>query len=159
MKICFVCQGNIIRSPLAENVFNHLTQEMGLDGKYQVASAGTSAYHVGEEPDPRMQRVAKEKGLIYSGRAKQFHPDDFKHFDLIIAMDRANRGALQGWASNPDQVDKIRLMREFDPEGGAELDVPDPYYGGVNGFYTTFDIIYRSCVGLLRELEGERDSP
>ncbi len=159
MKICFVCQGNIIRSPLAENVFKQLTSEKGIEDNYQVSSAGTSAYHVGEEPDSRMRQIAREKGLIYSGRAKQFRQNDFGHFDLIVAMDKANRRALQGWAATTDQARKIHLMREYDPQGGEDLDVPDPYYGGIEGFNTTFEIVYRACVGLLKELESDPDSP
>lgn len=159
MKICFVCQGNIIRSPLAENIFIQLASEKGIGDNYQVGSAGTSAYHVGEEPDSRMRQIAREKGLIYTGRAKQFRRDDFGRFDLIVALDKANRRILQDWAVTSDQAKKIHLMREYDPQGGEDLDVPDPYYGGIDGFTTTFEIVYRSCVGLLKELEGDQNSP
>ena len=159
MKICFVCQGNIIRSPLAENIFKQLASEKRIEDNYQVGSAGTSAYHVGEEPDSRMRQIARENGLIYTGRAKQFRRDDFGRFDLIVALDKANRRILQDWAATTDQAKKIHLMREYDPQGGEDLDVPDPYYGGIDGFTTTFEIVYRSCVGLLKELEGDQDSP
>ena len=157
MKIFFVCQGNIIRSPLAENIFKHLASEEGLEKKYDVGSAGTSAYHVGEEPDSRMRKIARERGFVYSGRATQFRRDDFQKYDLIIAMDMANRRILESWASTEEELKKIRLMREFDPEGGTDLDVPDPYYGGIDGFSITFDIVYRSCEGLLEALESDQN--
>ena len=155
MKICFVCQGNIIRSPLAENIFRSLVQGQNLDEKYYLVSAGTSAYHVGDPPDSRMRKVANQRGYKYSGQAKQFRQQDLDLFDLIIAMDRANKRYLSSLAENPTQEGKIRLMREFDHLTSADLDVPDPYYGGPEGFERTFDIILRSCRGLLEELEGK----
>jgi len=154
MRICFVCQGNIIRSPLAEHIFLQLADEKGVIEKYMVDSAGTIAYHTGERPDRRMRQVAAERGLAYSGSAKQFKRDDFSRFDLIIAMDKANRQSLQSWTTTTEQDNKIHLMREFDPQGGSSLDVPDPYYGGPDGFISTFEIVKRSCEGLLEELEG-----
>ncbi len=159
MRICFVCQGNIIRSPLAEHIFLQLADEKGVVDKYLVDSAGTIAYHAGERPDRRMRQVAAERGLMYSGRAKQFKRDDFARFDLIIAMDKANRQSLQSWTVTTEQDNKIRLMCEFDPQGGPNLDVPDPYYGGPDGFISTFEIVKRSCEGLMEELEGGQYSP
>ncbi len=159
MRICFVCQGNIIRSPLAEHLFLQLAVEKRVVDKYMVDSAGTIAYHTGERPDRRMRQVAAERGLVYSGSAKQFKRDDFTRFDLIIAMDKANRQSLQGWTVTTEQDNKIRLMREFDPQGGPNLDVPDPYYGGPDGFISTFEIVKRSCEGVMEELEGGQYSP
>jgi len=159
MRICFVCQGNIIRSPLAEHIFLQLADEKGVVDKYLVDSAGTIAYHTGERPDKRMRQVAAERGLVYSGRAKQFKRDDFTRFDLIIAMDKANRQSLQNWTVTTEQDNKIHLMREFDSQGGPNLDVPDPYYGGPDGFISTYEIVKRSCEGLMEELEGGQYSP
>ena len=159
MRICFVCQGNIIRSPLAEHIFLQLADKKGVVDKYLVDSAGTIAYHAGERPDKRMRQVAAERGLVYSGRAKQFTRDDFARFDLIIAMDKANRQSLQGWTVTAEQDNKIHLMREFDSQDGSNLDVPDPYYGGPDGFISTFEIVKRSCEGLMEELEGGQYSP
>ena len=155
MRIIFVCQGNIIRSPLAENMFSHLARERGVEEKYQLDSAGTSAYHVGEPPDYRMRQVAKNKGFEYTGRAKQFWAADFDQFDLVIAMDKANQSYLERKALSEEQSSKIHLMREYDPEGKPDLDVPDPYYGGLDGFEVTFEIVKRSCQGLLEALESE----
>jgi protein-tyrosine phosphatase len=154
MRICFVCEGNIIRSPLAKNLFQHLAEEEGVAEKYQLDSAGTSAYHVGERPDSRMRQVARERGYEYTGRSRQFHREEIGDFDLILAMDRKNYRILKSWTRTPGDEGKIHLMREFDPLAGEALDVPDPYYGGMEGFKTTFDIIKRSCVGLFSELES-----
>lgn len=152
-RICFVCLGNIVRSPLAENMFRHLAEQASLGHKYQVDSAGTSGYHVGEQPDRRMRRVAAEHGFTYNGRARQFKQRDFENFDLVIAMDTSNRSNLEFIA--PDQADreKIHLMREFDPQGNPNAPVPDPYYGGIDGFEEVFQIVKRSCQGLLDALE------
>jgi len=155
MRICFVCQGNIIRSPLAKSIFLQLAEKKGVENLYEVDSAGTIAYHAGERPDSRMREVAAERGLVYSGRARQFTEDDFDQFDLIIAMDKENKRSLLSWAVSSEQGDKIHLMREFDPEAGKNLNVPDPYYGGPGGFISTFDIIKRACEGLMKELDGE----
>ena len=103
MKICFVCQGNIIRSPLAENLFRNLVQKSELDSKYELDSAGTSAYHAGEPPDLRMRKVALGKGYEYSGRARQFKREDLDRFDLIIVMDRSNQRNLQDLVQAADQ--------------------------------------------------------
>jgi protein-tyrosine phosphatase len=158
MKICFVCQGNIIRSPLAENLFRHLIEERDLAGRYVLDSAGTSAYHVGEKPDSRMRQVARERGFEYTGSARQFSRDEFGNHDLIIAMDKANLRILKSWVKNPEDRKKIHLMREFDPQGGIDLDVPDPYYGGIDGFKTTYEIVERTCRALLEALEGDAGS-
>lgn len=156
-RLCFVCLGNIIRSPLSEHVFRQQAKERGVDQKYVVDSAGTASYHVGEPPDARMRRVAAGHGLEYSGRARQFQAEDFDRFDLIVAMDSSNRRQLQHLAPDAESRKKIRLMREFDPEGDAEDAVPDPYYGGIDGFETTYQIVVRSVQGLLDSLE-EGDS-
>lgn len=157
-RICFVCLGNIVRSPLAENMFRHHAENQGLAANYAVDSAGTSAYHVGEQPDSRMREVARKRGLEYSGSARQFQPEDFEQFDLIIAMDQDNRRQLQKLAASPEQEKKIRLMREFDPQAGGDQGVPDPYYGGIQGFERVYDIIHRSTKELLKKLEEDGSS-
>jgi protein-tyrosine phosphatase len=159
MRIIFVCQGNIIRSPLAENIFQHLAQELGVLDKYELDSGGTSAYHVGEPPDRRMRQVASENGFEYTGEAKQFWAEDFDRFDLVIAMDKSNQRYLEMKSFTEEQRSKIRLIREYDPQGGGGLDVPDPYYGGLDGFEKTFEIVKRSCQGLLEALESEKGTP
>ena len=152
-RIMFVCQGNIIRSPLAEHMFRHLAEQSGVGDQYHVRSSGTSSYHVGEPPDSRMRRVAAERGFQYTGQAQQFSIMDFDDYDLIIAMDRENLNILKRLAHTDEELAKLRTMRTYDPEGDPSQSVPDPYYGGINGFGTTFDIVARSCQGLLDVLE------
>jgi protein-tyrosine phosphatase len=153
-RICFVCLGNIVRSPLAEHMFRHQAEQAGVGYKYEVESAGTSAWHVGEQPDARMQRVAASYGLRYDGRARQFQRDDLDRYDLIIAMDRDNRATLASMARTPEQRTRIRLLREFDPQGDNHAAVPDPYYGGIDGFERTYAIVERAVQGLLQVLEN-----
>lgn len=152
-RILFVCLGNIVRSPLAENLFRHLAEESGLDGKYETDSAGTAAYHVGESPDRRMRQVAAARGLEYDGSGRQVAGRDFDEFDLVIAMDTNNYADLISIAPPAGQT-KVRLMREFDPEAQGEQSVPDPYYGGIDGFEHVYDLIERSCRNLLERLEA-----
>lgn len=157
-RILFVCLGNIVRSPLAENLFAHLAGQAEVGESYEVDSAGTSGYHVGERPDRRMRQVAAKHGLRYDGRARQVRQGDLDDFDLVVAMDSSNRSQLLSMARTPEQQEKIRLMREFDPKGGPNAGVPDPYYGGIDGFEETYGIVARACQGLLEAIEsGELD--
>ena len=155
-RICFVCLGNVVRSPLAENMFLHLAEQAGVADWYEVDSAGIGAWHIGEPPDARMRRVAARHGFNYNGRARQFQARDLDRFDLILAMDAENREDLLAQARTPEQRQKIRLLREFDPQGGPRAAVPDPYYGGIDGFEEVYRIVERSVRGLLEALEGER---
>jgi protein-tyrosine phosphatase len=153
LRICFVCLGNIVRSPLAESLFKHIAENAGVSHKYAVDSAGTGAYHVGERPDSRMRSVAAQHGFKYDGRARQFQQHDFDRFDLIVAMDSNNRSDLMRMARTMQQQEKVHLLREFDPYGGGNAAVPDPYYGGMDGFEEVYQIVERSCEGLLASLE------
>jgi len=152
-RLLFVCLGNIIRSPLAENLFRFQAERARVDGRYSVDSAGTDAWHVGESPDPRMQKTAESHGVNNNGAARQVRESDFDEFDWILAMDDGNRRELLDMAGSPEKQAKVRLMREFDPEQG-DPDVPDPYYGGAEGFETTYRIVERSVRGLLEALEA-----
>ena len=153
IRICFVCLGNIVRSPLAEGLFKEQARQRGVEHKYRVDSAGTSAWHVGEPPDWRMRRVASRHGLNYDGAARQIRRDDFRKFDLIIAMDAHNRDDLLAICDNPEDRQNIHLLREYDPLGEAESSVPDPYYGGMDGFEEVYRIVARSIQGLIDHLE------
>jgi protein-tyrosine phosphatase len=153
-KILFVCMGNIVRSPLAENLFRQRAGQRGLDGRYQVDSAGTSSYHVGQVPDDRMRQTASRHGLDYTGRSRQVTPRDLETFDLIVALDSENYEDLRALADRMGINPEIRRLREFDREGDGALDVPDPYYGGQVGFEETFNIISRAVDGLMESLEG-----
>jgi protein-tyrosine phosphatase len=152
-RICFICLGNIIRSPLAENLFKHLASQAGAGEKYEVSSAGMDDWHVGEPPDDRMRRVAARRGLVYNGRARQFQRRDFDRYDLIVAMDLENRKALLDLARSDQDREKIHLLREYDPHGGPNIPVPDPYYGGPSGFDEVYTVIERSVRGLFENLE------
>jgi protein-tyrosine phosphatase len=154
-RILFVCLGNICRSPLAEGVFRHLAAERGLDGRYQVDSAGTGAWHVGEPPDRRSLAVAHRKGVPLEGRARQVEDRDFEDFHLLIAMDRENLRNLERLRDRSGGGTPLRLLREFDPHADdGDLEVPDPYYGGPDGFDRVFEMIHRSCDSLLDALES-----
>lgn len=158
LRILFVCLGNIIRSPLAEALFQHLAQTRGVAHKYLVDSAGLGPWHVGEPADVRMRRVAARHGIHYDDhRARLFRPDDLETFDLILVMDHENWAHIMSYASlNPRYRQKIHFLREFDPEAGKDLDVPDPYYDGEEHFEDVFYIIKRSVEGLLEALETGR---
>jgi protein-tyrosine phosphatase len=151
--LLFVCMGNICRSPLAEGIFSHLVRERGKDFRYRLDSAGIGDWHAGQAADPRSQAVAKKHGIILAGRARQIAAEDFAAFDWILAMDKQNRRDLLALAPE-DQAGKIRLIREFDADGGPEAEVPDPYYGGQQGFDRVFSMLQRSCLRLFELLEG-----
>lgn len=151
-KICFVCLGNICRSPTAEGVFQHLVRKRGLDPYFEIDSAGTSAYHVGESANSKSQRTAKKYGIKLRSRARQLEVKDLDYYDLILAMDRENLSNIKQ-ISNGSHEDKIGLLRNFDPKPGNG-EVPDPYYGGLNGFENVFQIVKRSSENLLNKLEA-----
>jgi protein-tyrosine phosphatase len=154
-RVLFVCLGNICRSPLAEGVFQNLVRVRGLERHYQVDSAGTGSWHVGEQADRRSIDVARRNGVALGSRARQVHALDFSHFDYVIAMDRQNLADLRTLAGRHGGDAKIHLLREFDPEPG-DHQVPDPYYGGPEGFDDVFAMVHRACSALLEHLEGER---
>lgn len=151
-KIVFVCLGNICRSPTAEGIFQHLVKERGLESYFYIDSAGTSAYHIGEPANSKSRQVAERHGVELRSRARRFEEGDLEEFDLILAMDRENYDNLKQLDSNGRYSDKILLMRDFDPQPG-DGEVPDPYYGGMDGFQHVFEVLRRSCNELLNELE------
>ena len=127
----------------------------GLDGDLLVESAGTGAWHVGEPSDRRAIAEARRRGIAMEGRARQFTPADFARVDLVLAMDRRNAADLRRIAPTREDRAKIRLLREFDPSAaGGDLDVPDPYFGGPDGFADVFDMVERACAGLLEHLRA-----
>lgn len=147
-KVLFVCLGNICRSPLGEGIMTHIASQEQIE--LQVDSAGTSAYHVGEAPDRRSIIVAHDHHIdISKQKSRQVQASDFFEFDFIIAMDRSNLTHLYDMEPKNSNA-ALHALREFDLESD-DLDVPDPYYGGVDGFQTCYDMIYRSCLNFAKE--------
>lgn len=153
-KILFVCLGNICRSPTAEGVFRKLVAERGWQDRFEIDSAGTGSWHVGHPPDERMTRAAHSAGYTLEGQARAVRTEDFSDFDHIFAMDASNLETLRQRAPQEEHA-KIRLFRDADPEGPG-LDVPDPYYGGPEGFVEVVRIVERTSKALVEELGGIR---
>jgi len=149
-RVLFVCSGNICRSPLAEAIFKSLAHEAGLAARFVVDSAGTHGYHEGDRADPRTRQVGRRHGLEVDSIARPVVDSDFDRFDLIIAMDRGHRRELSARAGAGPAA-RIRMMREFDA-GADSPDVPDPYYGGEDGFEAMYAILTPACAGLLESL-------
>lgn len=149
MRILMVCLGNICRSPLAEGILKHKARQHNLN--WWIDSAGTSAWHVGELPDPRTIEVARRFGIdITDQRARQISLNDFEQFDLIFAMDRQNLRDLREMAPSLQQKQKIRLLLDV-LYPGQEREVPDPYYGGIEGFVEVFRLIERACDQIIAQ--------
>jgi protein-tyrosine phosphatase len=155
MRICFVCTGNICRSPIAEQVMRERLVEAGLAGLVSVDSAGTGSWYEGDPADERAVRVLREAGYGSEHVARQFHPEWFRRLDLVIALDQGHERALRRLARTPEEAAKIRLLRSYDPASGAgDLDVPDPYYGDESGFEEVLRLCEAGCGGLLAEVRS-----
>ncbi|MCH9692945.1 MAG: low molecular weight phosphotyrosine protein phosphatase [Gammaproteobacteria bacterium] len=149
-SVLFVCMGNICRSPTAEGVFRHFVNEAGLAEQFDIDSAGTHAYHVGEPPDRRAVAAAERRGMSLADIfARRVSDADFERFDLIIAMDTDNKQRLIDKAGN-EHAAKVRLFLEY--AKGPEAEVPDPYYGGAAGFERVLDLVEAASQGLLATL-------
>jgi low molecular weight protein-tyrosine phosphatase len=152
MRILFICMGNICRSPTAEGVMRALLREEGLEDAIEIDSAGTGGWHAGDPPDSRATAAAARRGITLDGAARQVTPGDFERFDLLLAMDRENLRHVLAMAPDAQAREKVRLLREFDPAARGDLDVPDPYYGGTDGFDDVLDLVEAACRGLLEEV-------
>jgi protein-tyrosine phosphatase len=156
VRVCFVCLGNICRSPTAEAVFRDLVTRAGLSGHIEIDSAGTGDWHVGHPPDRRSAAAAAKRGITLTGRARQFERSDWERFDYVLAMDQSNYDDLR--RSGPAAVveRKLRLLRSFDPASPPGASVPDPYYTE-DGFDEVIDLCLAACTELLahiREAHG-----
>ncbi|UTW08392.1 low molecular weight protein-tyrosine-phosphatase [Pseudomonas benzenivorans] len=152
MRVLFVCLGNICRSPTAEGVFRHKLREAGLEARVEVDSAGTGDWHVGKAPDTRTRLAAQRRGYDLSAlRARQVALDDFSRFDLILAMDGSNLSHLQRLRPPGGAAELDLLLRRYQL---ALDEVPDPYYGGEDGFEQVLDLIEQASDALLCELKG-----
>jgi protein-tyrosine phosphatase len=156
MRVLFVCLGNICRSPTAEGVFRHHVREAGLEDRIHVDSAGTGGWHAGKPPDERATAAARRRGIALEGSARQVTPRDFDDHDLLLVADAENHAALRRIAPDEQARAKVRYLREFDPASRArgDLDVPDPYYGGADGFDHVLDLVEAASRGLLAELSA-----
>ncbi|MEV6962647.1 low molecular weight protein-tyrosine-phosphatase [Streptomyces sp. NPDC051207] len=159
-RVCFVCTGNICRSPMAESVFRARVEEAGLDGLVEVGSAGTDGWHEGESADPRTVAVLAEHGYGIAHTARRFEASWFSRFDLVLALDTDHLKALRRLAPTERDARKVRLLRSYDPAADhAGLDVPDPYYGGMAGFEECLEMVEAASDGLLaavrEQVEGQ----
>ncbi len=155
-QLLFVCLGNICRSPSAENIMNHLIAQANLSDRIICDSAGTSSYHIGSPPDRRMTLAASQRGIELKGQARQFSRNDFEKFDLILAMDQDNYDHLIYLDPANKYRDKIKLMCEFCRHHSLK-EVPDPYYGGPEGFNQVIDLLLDACEGLLESIIQEQN--
>lgn len=160
VRVCFVCSGNICRSPTAEVVFTRLAEQRGLGDRVVASSAGTGGWHVGDDMDERSRATLEAAGYAWPRHeARQFTADDFDDVDLVIALDAGHLAQLRGLADDTDDPaaarDRIAMLRQWDPEADpSDRDVADPYYGGSRGFSDVLAQVERSCAGLLDELAG-----
>ncbi len=155
-RLLFVCLGNICRSPAGENVMKHLLAAEGLDARFEVDSAGTAGYHIGSPPDRRMAAAAKARGIPMKGRARQARAEDFEQFDWLFAMDASNLADLEALrrrcrAPQARLVPFCRLCEEH-----PHTEVPDPYYGGPEGFEEVLDLLEDGCSAFLRRWREDR---
>jgi protein-tyrosine phosphatase len=162
-RVCFVCSGNICRSPVAEAVLRHRLADAGIDGLVEVDSAGTGGWHVGQDADPRALESLTRRGYHLAHVARQFDVAWFAERDLVLALDRGHLRELLRLAPDEEAADKVRLLRSFDPAlddaPESALDVPDPYYGGREGFDLVLDQVEAAVAGLLDHLRGELEVP
>jgi protein-tyrosine phosphatase len=153
MRILFVCLGNICRSPTAEATMRRLVAEAGLEDEVTVDSAGTGSWHLGDPPDARAARAAALRGIELGGTARQVDDADFDAHDLLVAMDRSNRDELLALAPDGAAHAKVRMLLT-----NPDRDVPDPYYGGADGFDRVLDVVDEGCRALLEEIRARREA-
>jgi protein-tyrosine phosphatase len=151
-RVCFVCTGNICRSPMAESVFRARVEDAGLGHLVEVDSAGTGGWHEGDGADPRTVAVLEEHGYDSDHTARQFQPSWFARLDLVIALDSGHLGELRRMAPTEEDAAKVVLLRSYDP-AAADYDVPDPYYGGLDGFEECREMVEAASSGLLAAVE------
>lgn len=153
-RLCFVCTGNICRSPMAEVVFTDLIKKSGLEDRIGVMSAGTGDWHVGERSDERTLTALHDHGFDGSHhRAKQFNPDWFSQLDLVVVFDRSQERILKAWAATEHDRSKVQLLLTFDKEPPESLDVPDPYYSDAAFFDQTLGMIERASSALFNQIK------
>lgn len=154
INVLFVCLGNICRSPMAEGIFKKVVEQEGLSAYFNIDSAGTSNYHIDKNPDPRTISTCEKNGILINHKGKQIFSNHLFEQDYIIAMDASNLENIEKLYTSVKHPAKIVLMRDFDPLFKGH-DVPDPYYGGIDGFSEVFDMLMRSSFELLQYIRTE----
>lgn len=155
IRVLFVCLGNICRSPMAEGIFKHLVEQEGLSDQFEIDSAGTAGYHVGETPDERSIKTARRYGLTLDSIVRQLQARDFDRFDYIIGMDHSNyRNILSLVEAHDERRNKVHMMLSFDKDAEAE-EVEDPWYGGMQGFEDMYHILTQANQAFLDHLRKE----
>jgi protein-tyrosine phosphatase len=158
INVLFVCLGNICRSPTAEGVFTKLVKDCGVSHRFRIDSAGTHDYHIGKPPDQRAQQAALNRGIDLSAlRARQVQVEDFEEFDSILAMDKENLEGLL-YLGPKARHHKVELFLDYAPRLGIR-EVPDPYFGGSQGFERVLDMVEEAANGLLDSLLAKRSHP
>ncbi|MFJ8990229.1 low molecular weight protein-tyrosine-phosphatase [Streptomyces sp. NPDC102279] len=148
-RVCFVCTGNICRSPMAESVFRAHVTDAGLAELVEVDSAGTGGWHEGDGADERAVAVLEANGYESDHAARQFQVSWFSRLDLVVALDAGHLKSLRRLAPTVEDAEKVRLLRSYDPAAGDDLDVPDPYYGHIDGFDECLEMVEAASPGLL----------
>ncbi len=156
ISVLFVCIGNICRSPTAEGIFQSMVEKAGLDDKIKIDSAGSSGYHIGELPHPTTQEAAAKRGYNLQTRARQYSEQDFFNFDYIVGMDESNQGHLQALAPDNHTAQIISFIDLCPTYKNQFPDVPDPYYGGPNGFELVLDVVEEGCKNLLGKIQKKQ---
>jgi len=158
LRICFVCAGNICRSPTAEAIMRRLVAERGLEGRILIESAGTGSWHVGDRADARAREAGLARGYALDRRAQQFKRAFFDRFDYVLAADQNNQSHLLRIAPDQRAAARVHLLRAFDADSPEGAEVPDPYYGGPEGFEEVLDVCEAACRGLLDQLARELEA-
>lgn len=153
-KLLFVCMGNICRSPAAEGVMRHLVAKADLESRIHIDSAGTGGWHSGARADHRMRTAALARGYDLTSMARQVKESDLEEFDLVLIMDEQNRRDLRAFDRERQHEAKVRFLCEFCTVR-TEKEVPDPYYGGEQGFENVLDLLEDGCAGLLRHVQSQ----
>ena len=156
VRLLFVCLGNICRSPAAEGVMRSIVENEGDSSRYDIDSAGTGNYHIGDLPDHRMRIHARRRGYELTHRCRQVTESDFDDFDLIVAMDASNELNLRRIAPSPEAENKIIMMADFADLATRYDHIPDPYYEGAEGFELVLDLLQSACQNLYTHIERLR---